>query len=199
MGACGLARQTQSFPDAGHCTRGPILLPGGSETIPFFEESSRRSCLAAPHRGGGGWSRSVRVVRTIFSSPSRGERSVTSPQPARRRTAEDGATAKDRGPFFENRPPHPHHVTPKPSLQYACTRPISLPTPTKVQACPSTPREPKRAPAGLPSPASRVSGGVRARSSANAATASEPHPFRTARGLPNLPDAEGAYRAAIYR
>jgi hypothetical protein len=53
MGACGLARQTQSFPDAGHCTRGPILLPGGSETIPFFEESSRRSCLAAPHRGGG--------------------------------------------------------------------------------------------------------------------------------------------------
>ena len=88
-------------------------------------------------------------------------------------------------------------MTPKPSLQYACTRPISLPTPTKVQACPSTPREPKRAPAGLPSPASRVSGGVRARSSANAATASEPHPYRTARGLPSLPDAEGAYRAAF--
>ena len=138
-------------------------------------------------------------MRTIFSSPSRGKRCVTSAHARvapRRGRRGDG---KRPGSFFRKPSPAPPpcHVKSKSPI-IASTRQISLPTPTKVQGLPIHPaRNPKRAPTGLPSRTARVSGGVRAGCPASAATASEPHPYWTARGLPKLPDAEGAHRSAV--
>ena len=104
MGADGLARQTQSFPDAGRCTRGPDCNPAAPRRSRNFAGVKP---TIAPSRAseGGGRKRSVQVARTIFSSPSCGRVSRMPPRAAF--TERAGNRRRAATLFSKRRPPSP--------------------------------------------------------------------------------------------
>ena len=120
--------------------------------IPHFEESSRRSCLAAPHSGGGAGrdpSESYELSFLVRLAGRGASRALRPRDAAPQKTGRRRKTVALFSKTVPRTPTMPRQI--RVSIN-ASTRPISLPTPTKVQGLPIHPARTQTSASGTPLP-----------------------------------------------